>query len=246
MIVSTALITGAGAGLGATIARRLAADGWAIVVNDVNPAAATAVAESIIDAGGRALPFIADATDPPAVGEMVVAAREALGPVLTTVANACGPQDEVPIGGLGWSHLLAHLEFFAKSPLALLQAALPDMRAARWGRVVHIGSDMFHRGASGWSAYMAAKGALLGLTRGWALELGSLGITVNSVSPGWIPVERHGVISPEAERERMASQAIPRWGSPDDVAGAVSYLVSDDAGFVTGQELAVNGGTYFG
>ena len=176
---------------------------------------------------------------------MVAAARAQFGPVLATVANASGPQGDLRIDDLEWEYLLGHLEFFAKSPLALLQAALPDMRAARWGRVIHIGSDLFDRGAPAWSAYMAAKGALLGLTRGWAMELGADGITVNVVAPGWIPVGRHGVIAADVEDEWLRRQPVPRWGTPDDVADAVAYLVSDGAGFVSGQRLVVNGGFHF-
>jgi 3-oxoacyl-[acyl-carrier protein] reductase len=216
-----------------------------VLVNDVDGAAADAVAAAITTAGGRALAVAADATDSEAVREMVAAARVQFGPVLAAVANASGPQGDVRIDDLGWEYLLGHLEFFAKSPLALLQAMLPDMRAARWGRVVHIGSDLFDRGAPGWSAYMAAKGALLGLTRGWAMELGADGITVNVVAPGWIPVGRHGVIAADVEDEWLRQQPVPRWGTPDDVADAVAYLVSDGAGFVSGQRLVVNGGFHF-
>jgi 3-oxoacyl-[acyl-carrier protein] reductase len=242
---AAALVSGAGHGLGAAIARRLAREGWSVVVNDIDLASAQAVAEAIAGDGGRALALDADARDDEAVAEMVATAHEQLGPVLVTVANASGPQGDVPVDELSWEYVLGHLEHFTKSPLALLHAALPDMRAAGWGRVVHVGSDLFDRGAVGWSAYMAAKGALVGLTRGWAMELGVDGITVNLVSPGWIPVERHGVVPPEVEEDWLTRQPVPRWGTPDDIADAVAYLVSDGAGFVTGQRLVVNGGFHF-
>jgi len=245
MTDGAAVVTGAGGGLGASIARRLGREGWSVVVNDVDHAAAHSVAEAIEHDGGRALALAADATNAQAVGDMVATAREQLGPVLATVANASGPQGEVSVDELSWEYLLGHFEFFAKSPLALLHAVLPDMRAAGWGRVVHVGSDLFDRGARGWSAYIAAKGALLGLTRGWAMELGGDGITVNLVAPGWIPVERHGVIAAEVEEDWFTRQPVPRWGTPDDVADAVAYLVSDGAGFVSGQRLVVNGGFHF-
>ena len=240
-----AVVTGAGGGLGRAVAQRLAGDGWPVLVNDVDQRAED-VADIIGRGGGRALAVVADATDAAEVAAMVGAARNAFGPVLVTVANASGPQGEVGVDDLTWEYMSGHLEFFAKSPLALLQAALPDMRAAGWGRVVHIGSDMFERGAVGWSAYMAAKGALVGLTRGWAMELGRDGITVNLVAPGWIPVERHGVIPADVEEQRMTQQAIPRWGTPADVADAVAHLVTDGASFITGQRMVVNGGTHFG
>lgn len=242
---AAAVVTGAGGGLGASIARQLGRDGWSVVVNDVDHAAAKSVADAITRDGGRALALEADATDAQAVGQMVATARKRYGRVLATVANASGPQGDVSVDELSWEYVLRHLEFFAKSPLALLHAALPDMRAAGWGRVVHVGSDLFDRGARGWSAYMAAKGALLGLTRGWAIELGADGITVNLVVPGWIPVERHGVIPAGDEEDWLSRQPVPRWGTPEDIAHAVAYLVSDGAGFVSGQRLVVNGGFHF-
>jgi 3-oxoacyl-[acyl-carrier protein] reductase len=135
---------------------------------------------------------------------------------------------------------------FAKSPLLLTQAVLPAMRAAGTGRIVHIGSDLFERGDAGWSAYMAGKGAMLGLTRGWARELGPHGITVNLVAPGWIPVERHAGVEPELLARWQAEQSVRRMGTPADVAAVVTFLLSDAAGFVTGERIVVNGGHHLG
>lgn len=240
-----ALITGAGRGLGSVIARRLAADGWAVAVNDLHQSVAEETAAGIRADGGTAEAFGADVTDQTAVAAMTDAIQVRLGPVLVSVANAAGPQPVVPLDDLEWDQVLVHLEFFVKSPLLLAQAVLPQMRAAGRGRLIHIGSDLFDRADPGWSAYMAAKGAMIGLTRGWATELGRDGITVNLVAPGWIPVERHGVRSPEVEQDWFRRQDVQRWGRPEDIAAAVAYLASDDAGFVTGQRIAVNGGFHY-
>jgi NAD(P)-dependent dehydrogenase (short-subunit alcohol dehydrogenase family) len=134
------------------------------------------------------------------------------------------------------------LEFFVKSPTLLLRALLPDLRRAGHGRVIQIGSDMFERALPGCSAYVAAKGAQWGLTRSWARELGGDGITVNLVAPGWIPVERHGKPTDEDVAGYRAQVPVGRMGVPEDVAGAVAYLASEAAGFVTGQRVTVNGG----
>src|SRR3954454_11907535 len=146
---AAAVVTGAGGGLGASIARRLGHEGWSVVVNDVDADAAQSVADAISDDGGRAIAVVADATDAHAVVEMVAAAREAFGPVLATVANASGPQGDGRVDELSWDYVLGHLEFCVKSPLALLQAPLPAMRAAGRGRVIHVASDLLDRGARG-------------------------------------------------------------------------------------------------
>jgi 3-oxoacyl-[acyl-carrier protein] reductase len=116
------------------------------------------------------------------------------------------------------------------------------MKARRWGRVIQIGSDIFKRALPGMSAYVAAKGAQLGLTRSSARELGPAGITVNMVAPGWIPVERHADAPAETLQRYLAEVPAGRLGVPDDVAAIVSFLASDAAGFLTGQRITVNGG----
>lgn len=238
-----ALVTGASRGLGATIARRLAADGWPVAVNYRSGAdLADGVVADIRRASGTADAFAADVTDEASVADLMDRVTDRLGPVTVLVANATGPQPAVPVESLDWQDHLDQLRFFVKSPTLLVRAALPGMARLGFGRVIQIGSDMFERALPGMSAYVAAKGAQLGLTRSWARELGPAGITVNLVAPGWIPVERHAGTPYEDLARYRADVPLGRLGTPDDVAAAVSYLASGEAGFVTGQRITVNGG----
>ncbi|MGH1562919.1 SDR family oxidoreductase [Mumia sp. DW29H23] len=235
-----AVVTGASRGLGAFIARRLAADGRPVAVNYRSGRdAAEAVVEEIRAAGGVAEAFGADVVDEDAVTGMFAAIEDRLGPVTAVVANATGPQPPAGVEELTWRDHLDQLEFFVKSPTLLVQAALPAMRAAGGGRVVLIGSDMTARALPRASAYVAAKTAQVGLTKVWAKELGPYGVTVNLVQPGWIPVERHAGADTAAYE---AEVPMGRMGTPDDVAAMVAHLVSDAGGFVTGQQITVNGG----
>lgn len=240
----TALVTGASRGLGAEIAARLAADGHPVAVNYARSAeGARSVVERIGATGGTARAYRADVTDAGEVTAMVDDVRRDLGAVGVLVVNATGPQPKVPADVLDWPDVAQHLDFFVKSPVLLLRAVLPDMRAAGWGRIVHIGSDVVRRLPLGNSAYAAAKAAQHGLVGVWAKELGPLGITVNTVAPGWIPVERHRDVDPEALTAYAAGVPLGRMGEPGDVAAAVAYLASDAGGFVTGAWLPVNGGS---
>lgn len=238
-----ALVTGASRGLGAGIARGLAADGWRVAVNYRSGAElAQQVVADIRRAGGTAEAFGADVTDETQVTELVGQVTERLGPVSVLVANATGPQPAVPIEELSWQTHLDQLTFFVKSPTLLLQAVLPGMRERRWGRVILIGSDAFERALPRTSAYTAAKGAQIGLTRSWARELGGTGITVNLVAPGWIPVERHADVPAADLAQYLAEVPVGRIGVPADIAAAVSFLAGDGAGYLTGQRITVNGG----
>jgi 3-oxoacyl-[acyl-carrier protein] reductase len=235
------LITGASRGLGAAIAARLGADGWFAAVNHLPAEAdrAQRVVAGIRAGGGQAEAFAADVTDEAAITALVAAVVDRLGPVDVLVANATGPQPATYLEDMTWQTHLDQLDFFVKSPTLLVQAVLPAMRASAHGRVILIGSDMVERALPGWSAYTAAKSAQLGLARVWAGELGGSGITVNVVAPGWIPVERH---ANDDTGGYQAEVPLGRLGTPSDIAAAVSYLASDDAAFVTGQRLTVNGG----
>jgi 3-oxoacyl-[acyl-carrier protein] reductase len=204
-----ALVTGASRGLGAAIAERLAADGWKVVVNYAHDTAgATAVAGRI---GVAAHVSRFDVTDEEAVRRGIADIRENAGPISVVVNNATGPQPMMPIEKQTWDDHLDQLRFFVKAPLLLLHAVLPDLRAAGEGRIINIGSEVADLGNTDFGHYVSAKAAMHGLTRSWARELGPLGITVNTVEPGWIPVERHEgpTGAATARRCRSATWACP-------------------------------------
>lgn len=233
------LVTGASRGLGAAIARHLGSRGWAVAVGYHSDAeGAQGVVADVEAAGGRALAVPGDVTDEAEVERLLATAGQ-LGPVTAVVANATGPQPNADLVDLTWQAYLDQLRFFVLSPTLLVQGALPAMREAGGGRVVLIGSDVVDRDLPGTSAYAAAKNAELALVRIWAKELGPHRVTVNAVNPGWIPVERHAGVDTAAYE---ADVPLGRMGVPEDVAGAVAYLLSEDAAFVTGQVLTVNGG----
>ena len=237
-----ALVTGSSRGLGQAIAQRLGRDGYAVAVNGLQGADATAVAEGIRDAGGIADAFVGDVTDEAAVDELVSAISVRLGPVDVLVLNATGPQPDIPLADTGWSDHLDQLRFFVASPVVAGRAVLAGMRERGWGRIVHIDSEVADRVPRQRSAYVAAKSAQIGLMRAWALELAPHGVTVNAVGPGFIPVERHAGLGPEVLAEYLAGVPAGRIGSPEDVAHAVSFFASEGAAFVTGQRLVIDGG----
>jgi 3-oxoacyl-[acyl-carrier protein] reductase len=242
-----ALVTGSSRGLGAAIARRLAGDGLAVAVNGPRgDAHAHAVADAIRDGGGIADAFLADITDEQQVGELVAAIGDRFGPIDVLVLNATGPQPEAEVTDVAWADHLAQLNFFVKSPVLLGRAVLPGMQTGQFGRIVHIDSEVVHRPPPGRSAYATAKSAQLGLTRSWARELAPFGITVNTVAPGFVPVERHADVPAEIRNAYLASVPAGRMGTPGDIAHAVSFLASEGAGFVTGQRIVVDGGRSLG
>ena len=242
-----ALVTGASRGLGAAIARRLGTLGASTAVNYFGSAEqAQDVVGAITSSGGTARAFAADVRDEAEVARLVGEIEQAWGPVDVLVVNATGPQPMLRLEDLTWRACLDQLEFFVKSPVLLAQAVLPHMKRRRRGRIIHIGSEVFGRGVAEFSNYVSAKGAQVGLARSWATELAPWGISVNVVSPGWIPTERHANDPQSAKDAYAAAVPMRHMGTPDDVAGAVAYFASEEARFVTGQNIAVNGGNTLG
>ena len=239
----TALVTGGARGLGAAMTIALAEAGYRVAVNYF--ASAERAKKLCAELRARKLvaqPFHADVRDEAAVTRMVREVEASLGPIDVAVVNATGPQPMLSIEEQTWQSYVDQLEFFVKSPLLILRAVLPGMRERGFGRIIQIGSEVVEVGNPRFANYVAAKGAQLGQTRSWARELGPTGVTVNLVAPGWIPTERHAN-DPEADKLAYA-QAVPvgHMGKAEDVARAVVFLASDEAGFITGQKISVNGG----
>jgi 3-oxoacyl-[acyl-carrier protein] reductase len=183
-----------------------------------------------------------DVTDAVGVDRLCRDVAAKLGPIDVLVLNATCDQPHKAVEHYDWAFFQSMLDFFVKSPVLLTQTCLPHMKQQRWGRIVHITSEVFALGVANFSAYVAAKGGQIGLARSLARELAPWGVTVNMVAPGWIPVERHANDSQEEKEAYVAGVPAQRWGTPEDVAAAVAYLASDEAGFVTGQTISVNGG----
>lgn len=241
-----ALVTGASRGLGAAIARELAANGAQVALNYCHSRKlAENVAEDIRSNGGTVHLVCADVTDDAQVKNMISEVRRNLGPIDIVVNNATGPQPMMPVEEQTWQHHLDQLVFFVKAPLIILHEVLPDMKARGYGRIINIGSEVLEVGNAIYGHYVSAKGAMLGLTRSWATELGPFGITVNLAAPGWIPVERHANVETTAMQAYSTGVPLKHQGVPQDVAQAVAFLASDAAAFITDQKLSVNGGNTF-
>jgi 3-oxoacyl-[acyl-carrier protein] reductase len=243
MIVGIALVTGASRGLGAAIAKGLGAAGWTVAVNFAHDdIGAGSVVDAITSAGGQAAAFKFDVTDKASVRHGIAEISRQLGPVDVIVNNATGPQPLIPIEDQTWDDHLDQLRFFVKAPLLLLQAVLPDWRTRRAGRIINIGSEVVDMGNPIFGHYVAAKAAMVGLTRSWARELGPEAITVNLVAPGFIPVERHADTTADELEDYRRLVPLGHQGVPEDIAGIVTFLASPAADFITGQTFAVNGG----
>jgi 2-hydroxycyclohexanecarboxyl-CoA dehydrogenase len=244
-----AVVSGGAAGIGLAIAERLARDGFKLAILDVVDGAAEQAAESIERAGGTARGYRADVSDREQVDKALVAARAELGPLSAVVANAAvalqQPFLEMTLDQ--WNRTLA---INLTGTFNVVQSALPDLVEAGWGRLVLISSSSAQRGAPNMAHYAASKGGQMGLTKALALEFAKSGITVNTVAPSSID-------TPSVQKKRDAGQMpsaqdmakfipVGRTGTGADIAAAVAYLVSDDASYVTGQTISVNGGSFIG
>ncbi|QDS99922.1 SDR family NAD(P)-dependent oxidoreductase [Adhaeretor mobilis] len=238
-----ALVTGSTTGLGKAMARSLAKAGARVAINYANnQRRAEQTLTEFREAGLQVELFRASVIDPEEVQRLADEVRDALGPIDIVVISATPEQPLKPIEEYDWEFYAQLLDFFVKSPFLLAQTLLPHMKEQQWGRIINIGSEVFHQAWPNFSAYAAAKGAQHGWTRSLATELAADGITVNMVSPGWIPVERHEKDPQEDKDEYLTKVPAGRFGVPDDLAGLISFLAGESSSFITGQDILVNGG----
>ncbi len=245
MTQKVALVTGAAAGIGAEICRRLAADGMAVGVLDLNFADAQKVAEGICATGGRAMALKASVADRKEVTEAVAALRKTFGPV-TVVVNNAGISNFVPFEEVTDELWDRTMEINLKGTFIVTQVVLPDMKAAGWGRIINISSSSAQSGTQGMAAYSSSKGGVISFTKTLALELSPLGITVNNIPPasiaGTIMYEANKDLMPMTPEQAARMMPVRRLGEAADIANAVSWLASEATGYVTGQTIGVNGG----
>jgi 3-oxoacyl-[acyl-carrier protein] reductase len=243
LLNKVALVTGSSRGLGRGIALALGKAGAKVCLNYLNNSdAAEGTLTKLREEGIHAAMFRADASDKEQVESMIEAIEEKFGSLDILVPNATPDQPQKPIEEYDADFYRQMYDFFVVSPFHLAKAVLPGMKKRKSGRIINITSEVFHSSVPEFSAYVAAKGGQIGWSRSMASELASFGITVNTVAPGWIPTERHENDSEEVKNEYLKTIPLGRWGTPEDVGNAVVYYSSDEASFVTGQTLCVNGG----
>ncbi|MCV7153679.1 SDR family NAD(P)-dependent oxidoreductase [Mycolicibacterium pyrenivorans] len=226
------VVTGGGSGIGAAIAERLLADGLQVATIDLNP-------------GEAEFSYTADVTDRAAVDAALSEIRAELGPV-TVLVNAAGLDRFKRFTELSFEDWQKVIDVNLNGVFHCTQAVLPDMIEAGWGRIINISSSSTHSGQPLMAPYVAAKSAVNGLTKSLALECGPNGITVNAVPPGFIDTpmlrkaEKRGFLGDT--RKQIEATPVRRMGRPEDIAAACAFFISEEAGYITGQILGVNGG----
>jgi len=231
--VKTAVVTGGASGIGRAVAERLRSAGFRVAVLDLSPT----------DDG---LGQVADVTDRRQVDTAIAAIREQFGPILVLV-NAAGVEGFKKFTNMSFQEWSKVIDVNLNGVFHTIQAVLPDMIEAGWGRIVNISSSSTHSGQPFMAHYVAAKSGVNGLTKALALEYGPCGITVNAVPPGFIDTpmlrsaERRQLLGGTVE-DHINRTPVRRVGRPEDIAAACAFFVSEEAGYITGQILGVNGG----
>lgn len=240
-----ALITGAGGGIARALALRFAAEGAAVAVTDIDLARAERTAEAVRDVGGHAVALAADVADRASVDAMVAVAAQKLGGIDILVTCAGGYTSYATFDELtdqDWDQVIA---LNLRSVFLCCTAVLPHMKQAGWGRIVNLGSLAGRSTSAGSSPahYAAAKAAVAMMTQYLAKDMAPHGITANTVAPGTTRTERvNALLTPEKEARFAKMTPVGRLAEPDDIVGTIAFLASDDAAYVTGTTIDVNGG----
>lgn len=239
-----ALVTGSSTGLGLEIALELGRCGAYVALNYSGNEARGKKALSKLKAEGlKGGLYRADVTNAESINRMVKNIEHDAGaPIQILVPCATGPQPPLPIEEYSWEIYQEMVDFFIKSPFLLTQATIKGMKKEKWGRIINLGSEVFEAAVGNFSAYVAGKGGQKGWTYSMATELAPFGVTVNIISPGWIPTERHAGTPKKELDEYEKTIPIGRWGKPKDITSTVAWLASEQASFITGQTVCVNGG----
>lgn len=242
-----AVVTGAASGIGLGVARRLAEDDHAVALLDLDGDGVRQAVNDLQAQGRRVRGHAVDVADRVALERVYASVREELGPV-TIVVTSAGIEAFDPVLDITpekWDRLIA---VNLTGTFTCLQLAVPDMVAAGWGRIVTISSSSAQSGAPNMAHYVASKGGVIGLTKAFARELARHGITANTIPPTIVDTpmarkgEAHGDVPPVETMAKMVP--LGRAGTPDDIASACSYLCTEEAGYITGQIIGVNGGMY--
>jgi 3-oxoacyl-[acyl-carrier protein] reductase len=237
-----ALVTGGGRGIGAAICRVLAREGAAVAVNYAHSAdKANAVVAQIVEAGGTARAYCADVRDQEAVLSMVESAKSDFGRLDGVINNAIAGKQNGTVSAATLQDYADAYDYGCKAVIHTVTAARPIFKAQGGGRIINIVTELWNMAPADWSVYMAGKGAMVGLSRSLACELGPDNITVNMVAPGWMADEK---VDTDSESSKNFAKTIPlrRHGSADEIGNACAFFMSDLAGYVTGTYLPVTGG----
>jgi 2-hydroxycyclohexanecarboxyl-CoA dehydrogenase len=235
-----AVVTGGASGIGRAISLQLARDGAAISVWDLDSDGANATVAMITQSGGHAIACVGNAAAAAEIASSAARTRKELGPITILVNNA-GITGFCRFEEITEEMMDRMMQINIKGPFLCAQAIIPDMVAAKWGRIVNISSSSAQTGAPMMAHYATSKGGIIAFTKTLAREYADKGITVNNIPPGFVdtPMLR---ASPVNIEEQVASSPMKRAGRPEDIAAACSFLVSEAAGYVTGHTLGVNGG----
>jgi NAD(P)-dependent dehydrogenase (short-subunit alcohol dehydrogenase family) len=242
-----AVVTGAASGIGLGIARQLAVDGHAIALLDLDGDTARVAAAELTAEGHRAVAYAVDVADRAALGRVFSSMREELGPVTIAVTSAGIESFDsvIDITPEKWDRILA---VNLTGTFTCIQLAVPDMIAAKWGRIVTISSSSAQSGAPNMAHYVASKGGVIGLTKALARELAGHGITANTIPPTLVdtPMARKAEAVGDVPSIDTMGAMVPlgRAGTPEDIAATCAFLCSEQAGYITGQVIGVNGGMY--